>query len=292
MREHAVIVQSHGKGFVVELPDGTRRLATARRKKTDYAVGDEVELAVLNAEQAVIEGVQPRRTLLYRSDAMREKLIAANVTQIAIVVAAVPSFYESLVSRCLVAAEDAGLRALIVLNKVDLPETAVAAGQLAPYAALGYPVVKTSVHDAVTTLAPWLKDQHTVLVGQSGMGKSSLINALLPDAAARTGEISTALDSGRHTTTHATRYRLDATSTLIDSPGLQEFGLKHLDPQRLASLFPEFRPLMGQCRFHNCRHDREPGCALVAAVEAGRGAAHRLELLRRLWHEAQPASPR
>jgi ribosome biogenesis GTPase len=281
----ARIIQSHGKGFLVEV-DHRRYKASARRKKTDFAVGDRVEVIVLNDEQVVIERALPRVSLLYRSDEWKEKLIAANVTQIAIVLAAVPSFYEELLSRCLVAAEDADIRALIVLNKADLPETESARKILAPYIKLGYPAVELSAKEDVSPLLPFLAEQVTVFVGQSGMGKSTLINALIPEARARTAEISEALDSGKHTTTHATLYRLENGGELIDSPGLQEFGLRHLRADRLAALFPEFRSYLGQCRFHNCRHDREPGCALIAAAVRGDVMMQRLKLIRKLYTEA------
>jgi ribosome biogenesis GTPase len=117
------------------------------------------------------------------------------------------------------------------------------------------------------------------------MGKSTLVNALLPEAKVRTNEISLALDSGRHTTTHATLYKLPNGGELIDSPGLQEFGMRHLPADRLAPLFPEFRPYIGQCRFHNCRHDKEPNCALIAALARGEILPQRLNLLRKLRQE-------
>ncbi|MBV8465939.1 MAG: ribosome small subunit-dependent GTPase A [Burkholderiales bacterium] len=281
----ARVIQSHGKGFIVEV-DARRYKASARRKKTDFAVGDRVEVTLLNEEQAVIERSLPRVSLLYRSDEWKEKLIAANVTQIAIVLAAVPSFYEELLSRCLVAAEDADIRALMVLNKADLPETESARAILQPYLKLGYPAVELSAVEDVSPLLPFLAEQVTVFVGQSGMGKSTLVNGLVPEAKARTAEISEALDSGKHTTTHATLYKLSNGGELIDSPGLQEFGLRHLRADRLAVLFPEFRPFIGQCRFHNCRHDREPGCAMIAAVERGEILPQRLKLIRKLYAEA------
>jgi len=285
MADIARIIETHGKSFIVELDEGRRYIATARKKKTDYAVGDRVEVGLINEEQAVIEKVLPRSSLLYRSDEWREKLIAANVTQIVIVLAAVPSFYEELLSRCLVAAEDADIRALILLNKADLPETAAAREMLAPYHRLGYPLLELSAKEDVAPLWPYLADQLSVFVGQSGMGKSTLVNALLPEAKVRTNEISLALDSGRQTTTHATLYKLPNGGELIDSPGLQEFGMRHLPADRLAPLFPEFRPYIGQCRFHNCRHDKEPNCALIAALARGEILPQRLNLLRKLRQE-------
>ena len=178
MNEIARIIQAHGKSFLVELPAGRRYKATTRSKKTDFAVGDQVEVGLLNEEQAVIERALPRTSLLYRSDEWREKLIAANVTQIIVVLAAVPSFYEELLNRCLVAAEDDDIRVLILLNKADLPETANARKALEPYRKLGYPMLELCATENVETLWPYLENQLSVFVGQSGMGKSKTVNAL------------------------------------------------------------------------------------------------------------------
>lgn len=281
----ARIIASHGKAYVVQTPDGQRRLASARGKKTDFACGDAVAVTLINAEQAVIEKVLARKTLLYRSDQWREKLIAANVTQIVIVVAPVPSWLDELIGRCLIAAEAAGIHPLICLNKCDLPEAAAARDKLAYYTGLGYDLIEVSALGDVTPLRERLSGHTSVLVGQSGMGKSTLINALIPEANARINDISLALDSGKHTTTHATLYKLDAHSELIDSPGLQSFGLAHIKAEDLAGYFPEFRELLGQCRFHNCRHRQEPNCAIREAVKSGKAPADRLELLNRLQDE-------
>ena len=153
---------------------------------------------------------------------------------------------------------------------------------MTPFSALGYRILELSAKADITPLKTCLSGQTSVLVGQSGMGKSTLTNALVPDANAATREISTALDSGKHTTTHATLYRLDAESALIDSPGLQEFGLNHLDADTLERAFPEIRQRLGECRFRNCRHDQEPGCAVRAALEAGAIDARRHAVFRRL----------
>ncbi|MEO7560593.1 MAG: ribosome small subunit-dependent GTPase A [Nitrosospira sp.] len=242
-----------------------------RGKKSGAACGDQVEIKPTTAGQGVIEAILPRSALLYRSDVYREKLIAANVTQMVIVVAAVPSFSEELINRCLAAAENQRIKGLIVLNKADLAEpTRTAAVSLSLYGELGYPLLQISAKTSVAPLLPYLKGQLSVLVGQSGMGKSTLINALVPDAERATAGISIALDTGRHTTTHARLFHLDENSGIIDSPGMQEFGLHHIDRGELAWGFIEFHPYIGQCRFNNCRHTAEPGCALAQAVQEGK----------------------
>ncbi len=280
-----LVVAAHGKHFITELADQRRITCVTRGKKTGVACGDHVEIALTSSDQGVIERTAPRTSLLYRSDLYREKIFAANVDQIVIVVAAVPSFYEELINRCLVAAESVGIRALIVLNKTDLPETAAARDTLALYETLGYPLLTLCARQDVTPLKAHLHGQTSVLVGQSGMGKSTLINALLPEARAREGEISSALDSGKHTTTHAMLYHLDADSHIIDSPGVQEFGLHHLKAEDLAHTFIEFRPYLGQCRFHNCLHLVEPGCAVAAAEQTGAISARRIAVYRALANE-------
>ena len=276
------IVASFGRRYLVELTDASVLDCVTRGKRGDLACGDRVSIARTAAGQGVIETLAPRSTLLYRSDHVRQKLVAANVTLVVIVVAPVPTFYEDLVNRCLAAAEHGGMSALIALNKSDLPQAPAALEALGLYLKLGYRVVMLSAKRDLEPLASHLKGQTSVLVGQSGMGKSTIINTLLPEAAVRVAEVSAALDSGRHTTTQARLYHLDAASHIIDSPGMQEFGLHHLDPSELASAFIEFRPWLGQCRFRNCRHVTEPGCALAAARERGEISESRLESYRGL----------
>jgi ribosome biogenesis GTPase / thiamine phosphate phosphatase len=267
------IVAAHGRQYVVELTapaSNETLLCFPRGKKSDLACGDHVVVMRTGDAQGVIDTVAPRSTLLYRSNEYKQKLIAANVTQIVVVVATEPSFSDELIARCVAAAESQDIKALIVLNKCDLVErVAPAVAALAPYVKLGYPVLQLCAHEGVDALRPYLASHTSVLVGQSGMGKSTLTNALIPGANAPTREISAALDSGKHTTTHATLYRLDADSALIDSPGLQEFGLRHLSVEAIEHAFLELRPLLGQCRFRNCRHDREPDCAVHAALKCG-----------------------
>jgi ribosome biogenesis GTPase len=261
------IVAAHGRHYEVESTDGRRWQAMPRGKRSDYACGDRVHIEPAGTDQARIVDHAPRDSLLYRSDQWKQKLIAANVEQVVIVTATEPAFSDELVSRAVAAAEHEGMRVVIVLNKNDLAlGLAAARERLAPFVAAGYPVIEMSASTDAGPLRSWLEDKLSVLVGQSGMGKSTLINALVPGAAAATREISTALDSGKHTTTHATLYRLDDRSAIIDSPGLQEFGLAHLSFGELEWAFREFRPTLGQCRFHDCHHGNEPGCAVKNLV--------------------------
>jgi len=255
-----------------------------RGKKGGVACGDQVEIQLTGSgAQGVIEHVLPRSALLFRSDAYREKLIAANVTQIVVVVAPVPSFSEELINRCLAAAESQHLQVLILLNKTDLVhETHTARAALSLYRELGYRLVELSARTDTSPLLPCLQGHLSVLVGQSGMGKSTLINALIPEAGRTTAGISVALDTGRHTTTHARLYELDEHSSIIDSPGLQEFGLHQLNREELAWGFKEFRPYIERCRFSDCRHMHEPGCALIQAMEEGRISRRRLDFYRKL----------
>ncbi|TSA14194.1 MAG: ribosome small subunit-dependent GTPase A [Betaproteobacteria bacterium] len=277
------VIAAHGRHYLVETGDGRHYACFPRGKQSSVACGDRVMFAPTADAQGVIEAVDPRSSLFSRSAAHRQKLIAANVTQLAIVVAAEPSFSEELINRCLIAAEYQDMRTLILLNKCDLADAARAAlSRLEPYLQAGYRVIELSALEDAEALRPLLARQATVLVGQSGMGKSTIINALFPDAHVSTREISLFLASGRHTTTEARLYRLDADSTLIDCPGLQEFGLHHLSPQDIETGFVEFRNLHGQCRFQNCRHMSEPGCALTQAAASGAIHPRRLDMFRRI----------
>lgn len=277
------IVAAFGRQYLVRLADGSLLPCLTRGKKSNVVCGDGVEIQRSGENQGVIERIAPRTSLLHRSDAFREKLIAANVSQIIIVVASEPSFSDEVVTRCLIAAFDQNLDVLIVLNKCDLPAPAAAARQqLTAYRAIGYRVLELSALQDVSALRPLLQNHTSVLVGQSGMGKSTLINALLPDAQAATREISTVLDSGKHTTTHARLYSLDASSSLIDCPGVQAFGLHHLSLGEIEQGFIEFAQYLGQCRFRDCHHLHEPGCALLDAVAAGKISARRLELFQQI----------
>lgn len=285
-----LIVAAHGRHYLAQAGGKTLQCVT-RGKKSDVATGDHVRLKATSADQAVIEEILPRNTLLYRSDQYKSKLLAANVTQLFIIVATEPSFSDDLVSRALVAAEAAGIRVYLVLNKTDIAHLLSAARErLALYRGLGYPVHEVSAardpDRTLSTLHPLLSGQSTILIGQSGMGKSSLIQLLVPGADIAVREISQRLDSGKHTTTFTRLFEIDSQTTVIDSPGFQEFGLYHLTEGMLERAFPEFKPALGKCRFYNCHHVAEPGCAILQALDKGSVTADRHRLYTQLRHES------
>ncbi len=280
------VVAAYGKRFQVELIDGKKRISCVTRgKKTDLACGDVVTIKLTDKHEGVVESTLPRKTLLYRSNAFKSKMLAANVTQIIIVLATQPSFYEALLNRCLIAAEAANIKPLIVLNKCDLADNDDAKQKLMLYTSLGYQVLSLSAKEDISSLRPYLQNEASILVGQSGMGKSTIINSLLPNEDVRTREVSQVLDSGKHTTTAAHLYHLDEHSHLIDSPGLQEFGVHHLSTSELEHAFIEFRPFLGQCRFNNCKHLQEPDCAIKEAVSNRQITPERLAIYKILRTE-------
>jgi ribosome biogenesis GTPase / thiamine phosphate phosphatase len=280
-----LVVASFGKRYQVELPDKTKISCVTRGKKTDLTCGDIVNIKMTDTAEGVVESSEPRSSLLYRSNSYKSKILASNVTQVVIVLATQPSFYEALLNRCLIAAEAANIKPVIVLNKCDLLEANDAKNKLKVYEALGYQTVYLSAKEDITPLRPYLNHQQSVLVGQSGMGKSTIINALLPHEQVRTQEISNSLDSGKHTTTATHLYHLDEHSTLIDSPGLQEFGLNHLTHDTLELAFIELKPFLGHCRFSDCKHQHEPDCAVINAVNQGKINAARFNYYKQLSQE-------
>ena len=296
-----LVVTSHGRHCVVEASDGQRTLCHPRGKKLQVVVGDRVRW-LPSQDEGTIERIDERRNLLYRQDEVRSKSFAANLDQVLILVGAEPEFSEHQLARALIACEAEHIEPLIVLNKADLTEPfARAWARLAPYRAMGYPVLplaakprsaprdllprpcgdRLEVRGNDATPPPCSFDQllahlhgrTTLILGPSGAGKSTLINRAVPGTDAPTGEISQALNSGKHTTTTTTWYWLDDehSSALIDSPGFQEFGLRHIDPMQLAAYMPDLKPHVADCRFYNCTHLHEPGCGVMPAVEPGGG---------------------
>lgn len=294
MSASGLVVATYRRHCVVDVAHAGRLECQHKGRRLTFACGDTVTVE-RHGGQGVVVDVAPRSTLLYRSDAWREKLVAANVTQVVALVASDVPVDEHLLNRWIVAAEAERCRFVLVVNKMDLPASDRFLERFAAYRALGYPVIAVSALRDATPLMPWLTGQRSALIGQSGMGKSTLINALAADATAPTQAISTALRSGRHTTSSTTLHRLaprddEDSGWIIDSPGMTLFGLAHYDAATLEHAFVELRGVAGTCRFRDCRHDREPGCAVQAAVRAGRVAPQRIALLRMLMNESEAAA--
>jgi ribosome biogenesis GTPase len=291
-----LIIAGHGRHFTVELPDGTLCKCFPRGKKSGAAVGDRVRITRQGRDEGSIEAILPRRNLVYRSDEMRTKQFAANVDQLLIVIAVAPTFSDDLTGRALAGAWSVDIAPVVVLNKTDLTEGLPGVrARLAPIVSLGVPVVEVSALDhagARATLLPYLAGRTSLLLGQSGMGKSTLLNVLVPDARAATREHSTALDMGKHTTTSTHLYHVPEGGNLIDSPGFQAFGLQHLTREDIARGFPEFTTHIEHCRFYNCTHRHEPGCGVLAALAEKKIDALRHALYLRILDENESAKDR
>ena len=289
-----LVVAAHGRHVMVETPEGQRVLChprgKGRKKDGDLVVGDRVRWQP-TGDGGVIEHLEPRRNLMYRQDEWKTKSFAANIDLLLVLVAGEPVFSESQLTRALIAARAEGIQTLIGLNKTDLPSAAAARERLLPYRAMDAEVMEIALKADRTgskeRLLTRLAGSVTLVLGASGMGKSTLINLLVPQAAAHVGEISQALQAGRHTTTTTTWYWLDAErkGALIDSPGFQEFGLRQVLPEQLAALMPDYAAAMGECRFHNCSHRHEPGCGVRAAIERGEISPSRQRIYESLYDE-------
>lgn len=287
-----MVVASHGRHCVVETPDGERRICHPRGKKNQVVVGDQVQW-LASTDEGTIEKVEPRRNLFYRQDEIRTKSFAANLDQVLILIAAEPEFSEMQLTRALIAAEAEHITPVIALNKSDLTEAfARSLARLAPYTTMGYTVLQLALKQGqMSDLIQRLHHKTTLVLGPSGTGKSTLINQLIPDAKVATGEISHALNSGRHTTTSTTWHWVDGDrkTGLIDSPGFQEFGLHHIDAMQLAAYMPDMKPHVANCKFYNCTHLHEPGCGVQAAVQSGAISASRYKLYGLLFAELTQA---
>jgi ribosome biogenesis GTPase / thiamine phosphate phosphatase len=291
----ALVLVSYGSQGVVLLPTGKRQRCKFRRKVGRPYCGDRVLVGRADDDSVVVESILPRRNTFVRADErLHRHVIAANLDQVAIVIAARPLPSRDLVERYLLAIHSLGIEPLIVLNKTDLDVAAdeSAAGakvleHMPDYAALGYTVVRTSckASPGIAELQPVLKGRTSILVGQSGVGKSSLINQLLPDLDIQTGALSHATGKGTHTTTSTKLYRFTDGGFLIDSPGVWEYGIWKLHNDELAAGFREFKPFLGRCRFNNCAHASEPDCGIKQAVTDGRILEWRYQSYSRLLEQ-------
>ncbi|WP_148863483.1 small ribosomal subunit biogenesis GTPase RsgA [Marinobacter fonticola] len=296
--QSGLVIAHFGKQIDVEALEGDHRgeitRCHVRANLGALVTGDRVIWRPGSDDLGVIVAVQERDNLLQRPDKFGQlKPVAANIDRIILVIAPEPEPHDNLIDRYLVAAENCHITPLLLLNKTDLITEANRQridALLERYAALEYAIEQTSIHTAPEddhTIEMLLRDRTTVFVGQSGVGKSSIISRLLQDSSIKVGDVSQSTGKGIHTTTTAKLFHLDFGGNLIDSPGIREFGLWHMDIQHLEYGFREIRPLIGHCRFRNCRHQAEPGCALLGAEEKGEISPERMQSFRRIYAEIE-----
>ncbi|MBL8251186.1 MAG: small ribosomal subunit biogenesis GTPase RsgA [Candidatus Competibacter sp.] len=294
--QHGLVLTHHGQSLIVEDGEGHLHRCAARQNLGPLACGDRVIWQASAVGDGVVVAVGERHSLLTRPDYNGQpRPVAANLDAVAVVLAPTPEPSEYLIDRYLIAIAVTGARGLLVLNKVDLLDPVALAAlldRMEPYRRIGYPLLQASSRAArgLDALRDWLRGRVSLLVGQSGVGKSSLIKALLPDRDIRIQAVSAATGHGAHTTSASTLYHLPDGGDLIDTPGVRSFELSAVRPDDLERGFPELTPYLGRCRFADCRHETEPDCALREAMADGAVAARRLESYQRLRTEAELAS--
>jgi ribosome biogenesis GTPase len=290
MIEDALVLVSYGSRGVIELPDGRRTRCNYRRAVGRPYCGDHVRVDTTTDQTPMVTEILPRTNEFARADSrQRKQVIAANLDQVFIVIAPEPEPSRDLLERYLVAVHSLDIRPVIVVNKAELLNKGESSShkaftRLDEYRALGYEVLTASCmsEPGISTLKPALTGKTSILVGQSGVGKSSLANALIPDLGLQTGALSRSTGKGVHTTTTTIMYKLPSGGKLLDSPGVWEYGLWEMGPADLVYGFREFAPFPGDCRFRNCRHAGEPDCAVEAAAASGKILQWRYESYRRL----------
>ena len=286
--QHGLVTAHFGTQVEVEADSGQRLRCHLRANLEGLVTGDEVVWCE-GEPTGVIVAQGERRSVLSRPDPYGKlKPIAANIDQIVVVIAPLPEPHANLIDRYLVAAETVNIEPVILLNKTDLladdpARQAQIDELLAIYPTLGYRILHTcSLAGGLDELHAALRERTSVFVGQSGVGKSSLVNALLPAAELRVGGLSETTGKGTHTTTTAQLFHLPSGGSLIDSPGIREFGLWHMSREQVEQGFREFRPLLGTCKFRDCQHVHEPGCALLAALAEGVISERRMDSYRHI----------
>lgn len=286
--QEGLVIAHYGTQVAVESEPGVSQRCHIRANIEGLVTGDRVVWCEGDPTGVVVAQLD-RQSVLSRPDPQGKlKAVAANIDQIFVVIAPYPEPHANLVDRYLVASEVVGIEPVILVNKTDLLEQdltlrAQMSALMAIYPTLGYQVLYTSSkQDGLQPLHDALRGRISVFVGQSGVGKSSLVNALLPEAELRVGALSENTRKGTHTTTTAQLFHLDCGGRLIDSPGIREFGLWHMDRQDVEQGFREFRPHLGHCKFRDCRHEKEPGCAIMGALESGAISPTRLDSYRHI----------
>ena len=290
---NGLVIVNYGKSLLIEDSHGKLVRCVPRRRLDPIVCGDRVSWEPAGDGTGVVIRIENRDTVLNRADGEnRARPLAANLDQIVIVTATEPALDEYLVDKYTVAAELIGVKPLLIINKTDLFDSNTRESleqRVADYAGIGYQVLFTSalVNTGMPELVQALTGRTSILVGQSGVGKSSLIKHLLPELDIAIGKLSKASGQGRHTTTATTLYNLPGGGRLIDSPGVRDFRLGHTEASELEHGFREFRDCLGQCKFHNCRHMSEPGCAVDSAAQQNRISPRRLESYRQLVAASQ-----
>ncbi len=288
------IITRHGRNLLVADESNRVILCQFRQNIGHLVCGDRVVWHADGTGGGVVTALLKRESVLSRPDySGREKALAANISQLVIVLAPEPEPSEYLLDQYLVTAENIGISALIAINKSDLLTPAASASlqqRFNVYENIGYPLIPVSARreHGLDPLIERLKDQTSILVGQSGVGKSSLVKALLPDLTIQIGRLSDATGLGRHTTSTTTCYDLPLGGHLIDSPGVRSFRLGKLTREQLEQGFREFGPYLGHCQFRDCRHDKEPGCGLKEAVEQGKVDRERWQNFLHLAENLEP----
>lgn len=296
---NALVVTSYGRHFLARDDAGNLWQVYGKGKRREVAVGDEIVILPSGDKQAWVEDIQARTNLVYRSDALKSKMFAANLNGVLLMLAISPPYSPELLGRTLAACKHAGVPLTILFNKVDIlkgnTDTLKTVEQELFEITLGevptqFISVTEQPQETESLLRPLLQGKRTLILGQSGMGKSTLINLLIPGALAATNEISMALNAGKHTTTHTQMHFGEQGLELIDSPGFQAFGLHHLSETDLLNAFSDIRDEGNKCRFANCQHKREPDCAVKNGLEKGTLSKVRYDLYQMLKAELHEAS--